>query len=421
LRPILLCDATFSGTLAAVRSLGRAGIPVVVADSATSAPAFWSRYATRVARCPPPSRSAPFVEWLLRFGEREGPHVLYPTSDEVVFEMAAHRDELARYFTLYQPDFAVTFDALDKKRLYETARASGLETPDTWFPATYGEVEAVAAEVREPLFIKPRTQSFLRRHPKGAIGPSDPAALRAAYERFHAQCRYDEPIASDRPDLGRPMLQRFYPDAAKSIYSVTGFRDRTGQHVAMLGSVKVLQRPRRVGIGLCFETAPLRPEVRERVALFLDRVGYYGVFELEFVQDAGRLLLIDMNPRFYHQLALDVARGLDLPRLAYAAAVGDAAAVQRLVASAPPGEASRHVFCNSIGLRMLVGAQRFFGTMSDHEVNEWRAWARDPSRTVVDSVAATDDPRPYYAEVAGQIYACVRHPRAFVRMIGFER
>lgn len=421
LPPILLCDATFSGTLAAVRSLGRAGVAVVVADSATTAPAFWSRYATRVARCPSPALSAQFVDWLVRFGEREGRHVLYPTSDEVVYEMAARREELARSFTLYQPDFATTIDALDKKRLYEVAREAGLEAPDTWFPATSGEVEAVAREARAALFIKPRTQAFLRHHPKGAIGPADPSLLRRAYERFHRECRYGEPVASSRSDLGRPMLQRYYPDAAESIYSVTGFRDRTGRHIAMLGSVKVLQRPRRVGIGLCFETAALPPGLHEKVARFLERIGYFGVFELEFVQDAGRLLLIDMNPRFYHQLALDVARGLDLPRLAYAAAIGDDATVEKLVAAAPSGDRSSHVFCNTIGLRMLVGTQRIFGTMSAGEAQRWREWSHDPAKTVIDSVAADDDPGPYYAEVAGQIYGCMRHPRAFVRMIGFER
>jgi hypothetical protein len=128
-----------------------------------------------------------------------------------------------------------------------------------------------------------------------------------------------------------------------------------------------------------------------------------------------------MNPRFYHQLALDVARGLDLPRLAYAAATGDVETVERLVAAAPSGGPSSHVFCNTIGLRMLVSAQRFFGTMTEKEVQRWREWSHDPAKIVVDSVAAADDPRPYYAEVASQVYGCVRHPRAFVRMIGFER
>jgi D-aspartate ligase len=420
-RPILLCDATYTGTLAAVRSLGRTGVPVVVADSVRTAPAFWSRYATRVERCPPVASSARFLEWLLHFGAREGPHVLIPTSDELVYELAAHRDTLSRVFTLYQPDFATTFGMLDKKRLYEAAHQAGLEAPDTWFPQTSGEVEDIAREVGAAFFIKPRTQAFLRNHPKGAIGPGDPAGLRRAYEKFHAECRYGEPIATEMSDLGRPMLQRFYPDAAQSIYSVTGFRDETGRRAAYLGCVKVLQRPRRIGIGLCFETASVRPGLAERVARFLERIGYYGIFELEFIQDGDRLLLIDMNPRLYNQVGLDVARGLDLPLLAYAAAMGDEETVTRLVAAAPPGEASSHVFCNGIGLRTLLEAQRFFGTMSADEVAHWRAWSHDPSKILVDAVASDDDPRPYFAEVLGQIYGCVRHPRSFVRMVGFER
>lgn len=419
--PILLCDATFSGTLAAVRSLGRAGVPVVVIDSVANAPAFWSRYTTRSLRCPPFADVPRFRGWVERFGAREGRHVFYPTSDEIVFELAAHRDELSGRFALYQPDLATILRVLDKKKLYEAARDAGLGAPDTWFPDSSRDVEAVAREAGAALMIKPRTQAFLQNHPKGAVGPRDPGLLRAAYDRFLGESRYGEPVASEMPELTRPMLQRYYPDAAQSIHSVTGFRDRTGRHLVMLGSIKVLQRPRTVGIGLCFESTPVEPGLFERVGRFLEGIGYYGVFELEFVRDEERLLLIDMNPRFYHHIALDVERGLDLPRLAYSAAEGDDDAVARLVAAAPSGGGSKHAFCNRIGLRIMVGAQRIFGTMSSREAARWRDWMNDSTRTVVDSVAAHDDRAPLVAEVLGQVYGCVRHPRSFVRMIALDR
>jgi predicted ATP-grasp superfamily ATP-dependent carboligase len=421
LQPILLCDATFSGTLAAVRSLGRSGVPVVVADSAAGAPAFWSRYATRTVRCPPIADVPRFLEWVMRFGEREGRHVFHPTSDELVYVIAAHHEELSTRFSLYQPDLPTTMRVLDKKLLYEAAREAGLGAPDTWFPGTSGEVEAIAREAGKALMVKPRTQAFLRKHPKGAVGPRDPAELRGAYEKFHREGTYDDPVASRMPELTRPMLQRYYPDAAESIFSVTGFRDVTGRHLALLGSVKVLQRPRRVGIGLCFESAPLPPGLFEKVAVFLERIGFYGIFELEFVRDDEELLLIDMNPRFYHQVALDVARGLALPQLAYSAALGDETEVARLVATAPSGEGSPHAFCNRIGLEMLVGAQRLSGKMSTEEAARWHDWTLDPTRTLVDSVAEKGDPGPLVAEIVRQLYGCVRHPRSFVRMIALDR
>jgi D-aspartate ligase len=418
--PILLCDAAFSGTLAAVRSLGRAGVPVVVAGSVPVAPAFLSRYTTRHFRCPPVTDARQFLDWLLQFGDREGRHVLYPTSDEVVYLLAAHRDALSKRFALYQPDLATMLCVLDKKKLYEAAGEVGLDAPRTWFPESSRDVESAARDAGTPLMIKPRTQAFLQPHHKGEIGPRDPALLREVYDRFCLESAYSEPVVSHMPELMRPMLQRFYPQAAESIYSVTGFRDATGGQLALLGSVKVLQRPRSIGIGLCFESAPLPEGLFASVSRFLERIGYYGIFELEFVRDGERLLLIDMNPRFYHQLALDVARGLDLPRLAYAAAIEEPAEVAQLVALAPNGEGAAYSFCNGIGLRVLVGAQKLFGAMSSEEAARWGEWTRDARRTLVDSADAADDRAPYVAEVAGQLYEFLRHPRSFVRKIALD-
>ena len=58
--------------------------------------------------------------------------------------------------------------------------------------------------------------------------------------------------------------------------------------------------------------------------------------------------------------------------------------------------------------------------MSAEEAARWRAWARDQGRTLVDSADADDDRAPYVAEVLGQLYEFVRHPRSFVRKIALD-
>ena len=417
---MLLCDATFYGTLAATRCLGRAGVPVIIFDSVRVAPVLWSRYVTRRERCPNATNVDAFVEWLVRFGRREPRHVLYPTSDELAFLLSAHRELLSESFALYQPDLETMVRVLDKRRLIETAGAQGIKVPDTWFPETAADVERAAREAEGPLMIKPRTQIFLKNHRKGAVASRDPRLLREEYERFCREHRYGELVARDRPELTRPMLQRYYPGAAEWIYSITGFCDAEGRCLPVLGAAKVLQFPRKIGVGLCFEAAPVEDALREKVARLMKALGYYGVFEIEFIRSGDRLLLIDMNPRFYNQLALDVARGLLLPRLAYAAALGRGDEVARL-ARETPAEADRNAFCNRLGLRMLVGAQRLFGTMTPAEAHRWQNWAREPGRSPVDSAGAEDDPVPMYVDAAAQIYGCLRHPRYFVRKIALDR
>jgi D-aspartate ligase len=418
--PILLCDSGFYGTLAAARSLGRQGVPIVVADSAHLGPATWSRFVRRKLVCPVLHETERFAEWLLAFGKREPRHVVYPTSDEVAYVLSRYRDDLASTFALYQPDLKVLLGVLDKRELLTHAKAAGLDVPDTWFPEDSRGVQRAAREADGPLMVKPRTQLFLRTHNKGAVTARGPTALETEYDRFTRDNRYTDVIASALPGVQRPMLQRYYPVAEQAIYSIAGFRDRTGAHVALLGANKVLQTPRKIGVGLCFEPAKVHQEIAAGVRLMLERVGYYGVFEVEFIKADNRFLLIDFNPRFYNQIALDVARGLPLPTMAYAAALGETTEVERLVAKVS-SERSDRAFCNRIGMAVFVGAQRLFGSMSADEARRWRKWRRDHHDILVDPILDADDPRPIVAEVAAQIYRPLRHPRAFFRSIAQDR
>src|SRR5882672_9837994 len=99
-RPVLLPMASYHGTLAAVRCLGAAGVRVTLAESSPLVPAVWSRFAARRVRSPSPEDPPSFLQWLMDFGAREPGHVLHPTSDDVAWLYARHRDELAKHFIL---------------------------------------------------------------------------------------------------------------------------------------------------------------------------------------------------------------------------------------------------------------------------------------------------------------------------------
>jgi D-aspartate ligase len=418
--PILLFDAGYYGTLAAARALGRAGVEVVLADPLRATPARFSRYVGQTFVCPPVTRADELVDWLLAFGAREGTHVVYPTSDEIAYLLSAHREELSKDFILYAPPVSMLLRALDKKALFELGRRSGFDVPWTRFPETLADVERAASEADGPLMIKPRTQLFLKTHRKGALASTDPLRLAEEYRRFEFENTYGPRVARDMPELAKPILQHFFPEAAQSIHSVTGFRARRGGRVVTLGAVKVLQRPRTMGVGLCFEPREVNPGIRTALERFLQDLDYFGVFEIELVASHDRLFLIDFNPRLYNQLALDIGRGLNLPLLAYRAALDDDAEVERLLESATE-EPGTQAFCNSVGVYLQLGAQRVVGTMSAEEVREWRCWMRERRDSLIDAVKDSEDPMPFWVEAASQLLGSIRHPRAFLRMIAFDR
>jgi predicted ATP-grasp superfamily ATP-dependent carboligase len=421
--PLLLADAGYYGTLAAARTLGREGVPVTVIDPSRVAPALWSRHVTRRVRCPPFADVERVTEWLARFGETSPGHVVLPTSDDVSFALATHREELSKHMVIGQPDLTSLIRILDKGRLLDDARAVGLDVPDTWLPQSQADVDRVVHEARGPLVVKPRTQVLLATHGKGAIVDGPPSEMAAAYAHFRHRNRYAPAFASRFPEATWPMLQRYHAQAMDGIYSLAGFRARVGEGFAVLAANKVLQRPRRLGIGLCFEEAPVDPDLAERVKKLCERVGYFGIFEVEFIREGEgeRSLLIDMNGRLYNQVAFDVARGLPLPQLAYAEALDRRDEVARLLEGAQPVlRGSARGFCNRFGLEVLVAAKRVTGRMSQDDARRWRAWCDERDGGLVDAVADRDDLGPLAFEVAAQLYGYLRHPFSFVRTIALD-
>src|SRR5689334_19056684 len=158
--PVLLTDATWWGTLAAARELGRRGVPVVLASDVRAPPAKFSRFVTRVVRCPPTSDLDAFLRWLLDFGRREPGHVLCATSDEIAWCFARNHRELATCFQLAPVEPESLLELLDKARLMRAARDAGLEVPESWAPGSEEEAVALAASQPGPLFVKPRLQLF---------------------------------------------------------------------------------------------------------------------------------------------------------------------------------------------------------------------------------------------------------------------
>jgi predicted ATP-grasp superfamily ATP-dependent carboligase len=416
--PILLTNAHWYGTLAATRTLGQLGVPVYVASDGWLGSASWSRYTARKLPCPALEEPERFLDWLCELGRREPGIVLYPTSDEATFLYATRLDELSSTFRTYQPGLDTVLHVLDKKRLYATARDAGIEVPETWFPESEADVERIAREAPMPLLIKPRTQVLSLTHSKGII-VRDRSELLASYRRMR-QSGYGRALLARLPDAGMPMIQRYFTEGAQQIHVLAAFRDRERRVFAARSGYKIFQRPRSLGIGLCFVDAPLDLELAERARDLADRVGYYGLYQLEFIRVGKRDLLIDFNPRFYNQLAYDVARGLPLPQLVYSAACGETHEMQRLVAHAGNGHAGAHqdlVFCNDFGLRLMLATQVLTGMMSAAEAARWRRWRDEHHDRAIDPAKSPGDDLPALVDMASQIASIARHPRAFVRKI----
>jgi D-aspartate ligase len=406
--PVLLADATWYGTLAAVRDLGSRGVPVIVAYDSAVAVSRWSRYAERTVASPNTRDVSRFVEWLHDFGRRNPGAVLYPTSDDVAFVIAAHRATLEPHFQLFTPTVDALLSMLDKSRLAASAQRAGLQAAPTWSPDSEEELLDLAPALPLPLLVKPRAQ-ILSAGSKG-IRVDRREDLLEAWRTLRATAAVHPQALEFAPGLDRPIVQP-YAQVAESIYTVDGFVDGGGNIVGALACVKRLQLPRRSGPGVLFEAAPLDAAILAGMQRLFQATGYVGVFDAEFVIQGDEKLLIDLNPRFYNHMAFEIDRGLPLPWITYLTATGQADAIPgALFAARRRAAGARGVYAHRLPLQLMLTAQRWSGRMNDAECRRWRRLVAEAG-VLTDPAHSRDDARPAWADIAQHL----RHPRALLR------
>ncbi len=406
------------GSLAATRNLGRNGFDVVFAEHRGLVPGRWSRYVTERVAAPPPSDLGAYADWLVAQGRSRPGRFLYAASDDLCWILARHREQLSACFRMYQPTLATIYALLNKHRLGEVAAEAGVPTPPTWAPTSDEALEEVALTASYPVLIKPRTQIGLASKQKGTVCTNG-ADLLHAYREFRRANTYHAEVEAYDAEVTWPLVQAFLPSAASNILSVAGFRDEAG-HMVLRASQKVFQRPRRIGVGVGFEARPVPEQAEAWVRSLCEATGYFGVFEVEFLVDSdGRLFLADFNPRYYGQMGFEIARGLELPWLAWLGACGDGAKLEAALALAArdireePGAINR--FAHGWVLRLLVTAQHATGRLSGRERSSWRHWMSGRGGAVADAVHDAQDMRPLLVDLVATCAMFARHPRAFVR------
>ena len=177
------------------------------------------------------------------------------------------------------------------------------------------------------------------------------------------------------------------------------------------GTRKLLQWPRRAGVGILFEDAPVGDELARGIQRMCERAGFFGVFEAEFVRSGDDLVLIDFNPRFFGQMGFDVARGLPAPFLVYLAALGDTVGLKAAVETAQRWRATGPIrFGNLTALRLTRAAERVVGRTLD-------PWANGASHGVLqlDASVDPDDWLPGVLDGVKQVAGAMIHPRAVLR------
>jgi predicted ATP-grasp superfamily ATP-dependent carboligase len=301
--------------LATIRSLGRAGIRVAVADPHPKCQGFHSRHAAEKYQLAPGEDGArAFLDWL---GPRGG-GVLFPTSDEMMALCAREADRLEKHFTLAIPPWSVLEPIYDRRRCHELARAAGLRTPGQWAPADAAELAEVLPQL-----------DFARRHYVLKTDVIDEPADAASGRRTLVAGRTPELLSERWREVAArsrrpPLIEEVVPGESDRCLGVAGVVNRNHEFEFAFGIQRLklhtytrggdFAHPYELGANVFCETTH-DAEALEAARRLVRALGYVGAVVVEFRRDSvdGGLVLIKVDPRPVRATGLGRAIGLDMP------------------------------------------------------------------------------------------------------------
>ncbi len=350
----------------------------------------------------------------MEIGAASPGQLLMATSDETAWLYTENADQLRSNFRVHQPSITSMRRILDKKLLAEAAASAGLTALPGWEARSLDELIALAPSLPYPILIKPRTHVHRIRNNKGVVVCS-PTEMIREYRRFLSR-EGAGTVHNALPDAELPLLQQFVRVANEGVCSVAGFIDRTGALFVTRRATKILQRSQPVGVGVCFESLPPDLSLSNAVRRLCTELGYFGMFEVEFLRFNGDWAVIDFNPRLFNQVAMDISRGMPLPLLAYLEAIGDTARLREEVTKAQvEGESSRAVFCDQFTLSAIVAARSAMGRMSRSERVHWHQWLKSNANCLVDAAKSDSDPVPARIHALSELYLGLKAIPKFLR------
>jgi predicted ATP-grasp superfamily ATP-dependent carboligase len=307
--PVLILDANQRSALAVTRSLGRRGVPVVVADETCETLAGASKYCRASFVYPPPDRApGRFMEALRRELAARGIRVVVPMS-EVTTHVVVRDGHLLPGVRVPSGGFAALEALTDKRSTHALATKLDIPAPATRIVERPEQALQAADGLRFPLVVKPYRSRIL----------SDGQWTRP--EVRYITTLDDLRRVGEREEFRRhPFLVQEYVNGHGA--GVFALYD-AGRAVTFFAHRRLRERPPSGGVSVLSESVPLDPFMCELSRRILDHVAWHGVAMVEFkVREDGRPCLMEVNPRFWGSLQLAIDAGVDFPWLAYQLATG---------------------------------------------------------------------------------------------------
>lgn len=354
--PVVVASVFQTG-LNLMRDLEEKGVLAIGIDCEPINPGFRSKYGVSLL-CPNPDEAP--QNWLdfmitlsATIGERP---VLIAASDIFVAAIGQHATALRDHFIFSEQGCILQATLTSKEKQYALAHEAGLPSPRSAYVESVDELREFAQDARFPVLLKPRSHrewsALPSDHPLQRVKTISSKTAEELIANYESVCALVPQAVVQEEIVG--------PDSAKycylSVYAQDGHR---------LGACVVRElRAYPLQYGCATLVEPVVDEEIDRICnQFLLSLGFVGLCEIELKRDArdGRLLLIEVNPRFSG--TGDCARytGIEVGYLHYLDLIGQ---------TPPPVVASKFDFRHV----MLVADLTAFPIQLDQGLITWREW-----------------------------------------------
>jgi len=367
---VLILDANQRSALAATRSLGKRGVPLIAADETLSTLAGSSRYCPETMVYPSPYFDHEgFIRTLRNEVVNRSIRSIWPMTEVTTHLVLKHRNE----FSGISIPFA-TFEAFEslsnKWNLYTLAQHMKIPTPITHYIRSQEDLRLVREKLKFPVVLKPyRSRIFLDGQ---WIAP--PVKYVSSIEEI------DQLMANNEIITIQPFLIQEYIDGhGQGIFALYD----QGMPIAFFAHRRLREKPPSGGVSVLSESIPVDSNMRAIAQKILESVQWHGIAMVEFkISFDGTPYLIEINARFWGSLQLAIFAGIDFPWLLYQLAKGKHL---KVVNGYKIGVKNRwllgdldHLYLklkSSSGLsKKWRGASRFlnfFDPRTRYEVNQW--------------------------------------------------
>jgi predicted ATP-grasp superfamily ATP-dependent carboligase len=299
------------GTVGAIRSLGRLGVPVYAVVEDLFAPAARSRHLAGRFYWQTSGREAPdeLVQGLLRIGRMIGGRpILVTTDDEAAVLVAEQADRLRPSFILPATPPRLPRQLAGKHSLHWLCVEHGIPTPFSARPRSAADALDIADTIGFPVVLK-NDEPWLRL--------TRPAVASTTLVRDRLELRRVVASWSDMPSV---IIQEYVPRERAHDWIAHAYFGEEVEHGVIFTGRKLRSWPPHAGV-TTYAYTHLNAEVSRLTREVCRKAGFRGICDLDWRFDSlsGEYKLLDFNPRLGAQFRLferedgvDVVRALHL-------------------------------------------------------------------------------------------------------------